>query len=371
MSVKKKVLIIDDDAIVAKTYELKLLSEGFETLVAQDGVLGMEALPEFRPDLVISDLLMPGPSGLEIIEKIRKDETFKGTPILLLSNHYLEAGSTEEVAAGLIRCLVKAETTPSKVAETVKEMIAFAVRGKVSPLQTAREHFYNSVEELIQPMRIALQSLVRSTTPNPADFHVIIQQSELLTARAAEVGFFRISHLTSALAGLAQQLQEKPDRITTSTSRTIAGALDSLDLLAQAGHLAEETASPLALVVEDEVVSQKVITTALDRSRVRSIAVDNGEMAVTLLGNNRFDLVFLDVTLPGMNGYQVCTNLRKIPTHAATPVVFITALKEFEARAQSALSGANDFIAKPVSVTELAVKALTHLIKQKPPAAKA
>lgn len=367
MPEKKKILIIEDDLIVAKTYELKLIAEGFETTVAADGVAGIKALLGLSPDLVISDFLMPGLSGLEIIKKMRADKNHKKTPVILLSNHYLEVGSPEEVEAGLIRYLVKAETTPSKVAEIVKEMLVFAVRGKLSPLQTARDHFYNSVEGVIAPMRLALQSLIRATGAHNAEFQVIIQQSELMTAQAAEVGLFRISHLTSALAGLAQQLLEKPDRITPSTSRTIAGALDSLDLLAHAGHAAEETASPLALVVEDEVVSQKVITTALERSRVRSVAVDNGEMALTLLGNNRFDLVFLDVTLPGMNGYQVCTNLRKIPAHFATPVVFITGLKEFEARAQSALSGANDFIAKPVSVTELAVKGLTHLIKQKPP----
>jgi CheY-like chemotaxis protein len=367
MSVKKRILIIEDDPIVAKTYELKLISQGFETLVAQDGVKGIEFIRKEKPDLVISDFLMPGLSGLEIIERMRADEASKEIPVLLLSNHYLETGTTEEAKAGLIRSLVKAETTPSKVVDLVKEMLAFAVRGKLSPLQIAREHFYNSVEGIIAPMRQALQSLVRSPKPDDSDFQTIIQQAELLTTRAAEVGFFRISYLTSALAGLAQQLLEKPERVTTSTSRTIAGALDSLNLLAQAGNTAEETVTPLALVVEDEVVSQKVITTSLERSRVRSVAVDNGEMAVTLLENNRFDIIFLDVTLPGMNGYQVCTALRKIPAHQGTPVVFITGLKEFEARAQSALSGANDFIAKPVSVTELAVKALTHLIKQKPP----
>ena len=359
----KKILIIDDDAVVAQSYSLKLQSEGFETQLAFDGIEALDLLPKFLPDLVILDLMLPGMSGLEVLAAIRESARFNTLPVILLSNHYLEAGSSEDIAAGLNRSLIKADTNLTLLVTVINEMLSASSGSKPNPLQLARKHFCDRVLESMIAMRGALQSLARAQIPAPAALEVIRSKTDALTAGATELGLSRISHLMSAISGLAQQLAETPAKSTISTTRTLAGALDALDRLAAAGLNAEEMDAPLALVVEDEVISQTIIRAALDRSRIRSIVADSGELAVTLLESNKFDIVFLDVTLPGINGYQVCTALRKLPAHQTTPVVFITALKEFEARAQSALSGANDLIAKPVSIPELAVKALTHVVK--------
>jgi len=361
----KKILIVDDDELVARTYQLKLKSCGFDAAIAADGTQGMVKLAEYDPDLVILDLILPGITGFEVLNLIRKNARFNKLPVLLLSNHYLETGSNSEIDAGLNRSMVKAETTPTKVVEVITEMLALSERTRTNPLQRARDRFCDSVIDAIAPMRLALQTIARAQTGDSQAFRVIKGHAETITAAAAELALSRISHLTSALAGLSQQLSERPGNSTASTSRTIAGALDALDQLAKAGLAAENLAAPLGLIVEDERVSQQIVRTALDRSQIRSIMTASGEFALQILELNRFDVIFLDVTLPGINGYQVCTALRKLALHAATPVIFITALKEFDARAQSILSGANDLIAKPASVSELAVKALTHVIKGK------
>jgi DNA-binding response OmpR family regulator len=67
--------------------------------------------------------------------------------------------------------------------------------------------------------------------------------------------------------------------------------------------------------------------------------------------------------MPGLNGFELCAELRKLPTNKSTPVIFVTSLTKFEIRAQSSLSGGNDLIAKPFLMMELAVKALTYLLK--------
>ena len=86
-------------------------------------------------------------------------------------------------------------------------------------------------------------------------------------------------------------------------------------------------------------------------------------MALTILQENSFDLIFLDAEMPGLTGFELCTELRKLPTNKTTPVIFVTSLTKFEVRAQSSLSGGNDLIAKPFLMMELAVKALTYLLK--------
>jgi twitching motility two-component system response regulator PilG len=83
------------------------------------------------------------------------------------------------------------------------------------------------------------------------------------------------------------------------------------------------------------------------------------------LRENSFDLIFLDAEMPELNGFQLCTELRKLPTNKTTPVIFVTSLTKFEVRAQSSLAGGNDLIAKPFLMMELAVKALTYLLRPK------
>jgi CheY-like chemotaxis protein len=77
----------------------------------------------------------------------------------------------------------------------------------------------------------------------------------------------------------------------------------------------------------------------------------------------KYDLIFLDVDMPKMSGYELCTKIRTLPSYKKTPVVFVTSLNDFEARTNSTISGGNDFIAKPFLFIELTVKALIYVLR--------
>jgi CheY-like chemotaxis protein len=87
--------------------------------------------------------------------------------------------------------------------------------------------------------------------------------------------------------------------------------------------------------------------------------------ALKLLTDTHFDLVFLDVDMPGMTGFELCTKLRALPQYKKIPVVFVTALSDFDSRTSSMMAGGNDFIAKPFLFIELTVKALIHVLRAK------
>jgi DNA-binding response OmpR family regulator len=84
-----------------------------------------------------------------------------------------------------------------------------------------------------------------------------------------------------------------------------------------------------------------------------------------ILSENDFDLIFLDVDMPGMTGFELCTKLRQMPHHKKTPVIFVTSLSDFDSRTQSTMAGGNDFIAKPFLFIELTVKALACIMRRK------
>ena len=79
-----KILIVEDDAIMLKTIELRLQKDGYDVITSPDGRDGLKKFEELAPDLIITDIMMPFLSGLEIVGAVRKWEG-KETPIIVLS----------------------------------------------------------------------------------------------------------------------------------------------------------------------------------------------------------------------------------------------------------------------------------------------
>ena len=119
--------------------------------------------------------------------------------------------------------------------------------------------------------------------------------------------------------------------------------------------------------MDDEAISRRAVTYALEKAKLPCTAVDSPQAALDLLAANAYDLVFLDVDMPGMNGFELCTKLRGLARNKTTPVVFVTSLTDFESRAHSMMSGGNDLIAKPFLFMELAVKSLVFVLRGKLP----
>jgi CheY-like chemotaxis protein len=101
----RKILIIEDNAVVARLYENKLKATGNAVTIAFDGAEGLKLIHEIRPDLVLLDLMLPNMSGIEIIKKIREDYRFENLPIMAYSSadedilsQAVEAGSTTVVS---------------------------------------------------------------------------------------------------------------------------------------------------------------------------------------------------------------------------------------------------------------------------------
>jgi len=84
----KQIVIIEDDLITLKILEKAVIRLGFEVFTAQDGAEGYELVRRVKPDLLISDLLIPKIHGIDLCKKIKADESLKGTPIVLMSAVY-------------------------------------------------------------------------------------------------------------------------------------------------------------------------------------------------------------------------------------------------------------------------------------------
>jgi DNA-binding response OmpR family regulator len=79
------VLVVDDDPVILKLLEVNFEMEGFTVLVARDGEEGIEVARTDQPDLIVSDIMMPKVSGLELVTALKGDPATSEIPIILLS----------------------------------------------------------------------------------------------------------------------------------------------------------------------------------------------------------------------------------------------------------------------------------------------
>lgn len=78
-----RILVIEDDDIARELMRLALLSRGHEVTVAEDGVEGFDAALLLKPDLIITDIQMPGADGVHVVRRVRDTPTLENIPILV------------------------------------------------------------------------------------------------------------------------------------------------------------------------------------------------------------------------------------------------------------------------------------------------
>ncbi len=81
----KRILMVEDDPIVAIVYERFLKAHGFETKVARDGSAGLQCLLDYRPDAVLLDLMMPKINGFGVLASIRSDPSLADVPVVVMT----------------------------------------------------------------------------------------------------------------------------------------------------------------------------------------------------------------------------------------------------------------------------------------------
>jgi len=92
-----KILVIEDENHIWKIIEYKLKKENHEPVLADDGLKAMEILKEMKPDLIISDIMVPYLDGIQILKKIKGDDELKTIPVIMLTSKTQE----KDVLAGL------------------------------------------------------------------------------------------------------------------------------------------------------------------------------------------------------------------------------------------------------------------------------
>lgn len=119
----KKILIIEDEEILADLLQKKLIQAGYSVLVAVDGVEGMKEVKKDIPDLILLDIIMPKMGGFEVMRELQKEKKFSKIPIIIISNSGQPVELDLAQKLGATDWLIKTDFDPQEVLNKVVKQI--------------------------------------------------------------------------------------------------------------------------------------------------------------------------------------------------------------------------------------------------------
>ncbi|HEU5406452.1 MAG TPA: response regulator, partial [Nitrospira sp.] len=106
---------------------------------------------------------------------------------------------------------------------------------------------------------------------------------------------------------------------------------------------------PMVLIIDDDSVVRLLAREVLEQLGWVVEEAENGRLGLEAFVRRRPDLVLLDIVMPGMQGFAVCTELRRLPEGMHVPVLIMTGLEDYQSITQAYDVGATDFIVKPIN----------------------
>lgn len=119
----KRILLVEDDSFLAGMYVTKLTLEGFTVELATDGKQGLKLAKEFRPDLILLDIILPKMDGFAVLQTLKADRATKDIPVLLLTNVGQKESVKKGLGLGAADYLIKAHFLPSEVIEKITTLV--------------------------------------------------------------------------------------------------------------------------------------------------------------------------------------------------------------------------------------------------------
>ncbi len=121
---KVRIAIVEDDLAISQMYRMKFETEGHKVETAENGAEGLTMIKDFKPDIVLLDLMMPEMGGEEMLKEMRATDWGQDLKVIILTNMGQEEAPKElKEQLGVLSYVVKAEMTPRQVAEHVRSYL--------------------------------------------------------------------------------------------------------------------------------------------------------------------------------------------------------------------------------------------------------
>lgn len=121
---EKKILLVEDEPLLANLLKQRLEKEGLPVVAAHDGEEALKILETVQPDLILLDIILPKVSGFEVMEAIQKNPNYKKAPIIVISNLGQDTDMAKGQSLGAVGYYIKAQVSIEELVGKIKNFLS-------------------------------------------------------------------------------------------------------------------------------------------------------------------------------------------------------------------------------------------------------
>ncbi len=119
-----KILIVEDEEMLARALAEKFGKSGFDTAIAHTGNTALKMAGEYKPDVILLDILLPGKSGIQVLRRLKAIKKLAKTPVVILSNFSQEIDIKHALEIGARDYIIKTQYPLSQLVERIKTIVS-------------------------------------------------------------------------------------------------------------------------------------------------------------------------------------------------------------------------------------------------------
>jgi DNA-binding response OmpR family regulator/signal transduction histidine kinase len=349
------VLVVDDDELVQHLVRGQLEAEGFDVLIAADGVSALRLARERRPSAILLDIHLPRLDGWNVLGEVKSDPLLAGTPVIIMS---VEVQRARGFSLGACEYLVK-PVEPDRLIGVVRKAISpsageiLVVDDDAQTREMVCRHLAHAGfattqardgEDALLRMRVSPPALVILDLVMPT-----VDGFEVLRRMRSEGSTTPVVVLTGKdlVQSEETELRNGLARIITKGGLAIEQIVQQAKVLLLAAREVESARLPRILYVEDSPQNRDIVRRYL-YGEFEVIEAEDGEHGLDRAARDAPDLILMDLSLPRVDGWEATKRLKANPALSAIPVIALSAHagREDQLRARSA--GCCEYLTKPV-----------------------
>jgi two-component system cell cycle response regulator len=409
----KTILVVEDNELNMKLIRALLQIGEFRVLEAPNAEIGLQFAREEKPDLILMDIQLPGMDGLTATCILKQDPSTQKIPVVALTSYAMEGDREKARAAGCDDYISK----PLDTREFLNRVRKLVPNGHESHLQPFREAAHRKRILIVddEPMNIKLLEAqippdlyeisraysgvegLQKIFQNPPDLVLldIMMQGMDGYEVTRKLKTDPVSKdipiiLVTALGGI----EDKIKGLIAGADEFLNRPVQRVELLARVRslilfkELQEQYASRSQVegldkggsedresggassnpqkvwVVEDNALDAKLIHRYLHEFPLELEFIRNGTDALARIQKDSIDLILLDILMPGLDGFEICGQLKKQDRTRNIQILVTSSLSDLQTKAKMFELGADDILIKPINGYELRVR-VSNLLRKK------
>ena len=376
--ITEKILVVDDESTICNSVKKILSRKGFtvdNTLNAEDA---LEKMKTNKYDLLITDLMMPKTNGLELLELVKKH--YPEIDVLIITGYSSIESAVKATKLGALDYIAK-PFTPDELNDRIQKAVEIRNRRSlnIKVAEVTTEEYQNDLIDVDMPFSAKevekatskdfADKLTRSDTTTPAKQsktafcytgerecrRLVLTGMECKTecpivkkekARAKAVKVIR--HTADLIdVDMPFNLSE----VESTIGSDYLDCMDRSDIPRAALYAKNSEAKHNVLIVDDEPIVCHSVRRILSRQNCLVEEAFDADIAEQKLKNKKYDLIFLDLKMPGKDGMDALLSIKA--NYPNTPVIMITGYGSIDKAIEATKLGAHQFLAKPFTPEEI------------------